>query len=309
MASTLKQSGAALLKRKRIAARDGRCPPLGAHMSIAGGYFNAVLAARGAGCDTVQLFTKNNNQWRAKPLSDEDVRLFAQTLRDTGIQTPIAHDSYLINLASPDAALWEKSIDGFVVEIQRCEALGLKYLVTHPGSHLTSTVEQGLARVAAALDECHARTRGARVQVLLEITAGQGTNLGHRFEHLAAIIELVRDPERLGVCFDTCHAFAAGYAMGTQRDYRATMRELDATIGIKLVKAFHLNDSKRELGSRVDRHEHIGRGKLGLAPFRFLLNDLRFRRVPMCLETPKGMENGKDLDVINLRTLRRLIRK
>lgn len=277
-------------------------------MSIAGGYFNAVLAARAAGCETVQLFTKNNNQWRGKPMTDEDARLFRDALRDCGINSPTAHNCYLINLASPDDAMWKQSIDAMVQEIRRAEWLGLKYLVAHPGSHLTSTVEAGLTRVAAALDECHAQTPRATVQVLLEITAGQGSNLGHRFEHLATILTQVRDPDRLGVCFDTCHAFAAGYAMSNEAEYRATMRELDRTIGVKLVKAFHLNDSKREFASRVDRHEHIGRGYLGLRPFRFILNDPRFRRVPMYLETPKGIEKGKDLDVINLRTLRRLVR-
>ena len=277
-------------------------------MSIAGGYHNAVLAAQAAGCDTVQLFTKNNNQWRGKPMTDEDARLFRQAIGDSGIKSPTAHNCYLINLASPDATMWKKSIDAMVDEVRRSELLGLTYLVTHPGSHLDSSVEAGLARVARSLDEVHAQTRGAAVQILLEITAGQGTNLGHRFEHLAMILELVRDPDRLGVCFDTCHAFAAGYAMGNEADYRETMRELDRTIGIKQVKAFHLNDSKREFGSRVDRHEHIGRGHLGLAPFRFLLNDPRFLRSPMYLETPKGLENGKELDVINLQTLRRLVK-
>jgi deoxyribonuclease-4 len=293
---------------ERPSPKTGRKGPLlGAHMSIAGGYHNAVLAALKAGCDTVQLFTKNNNQWRAKELTADDARLFAETLRETGIQTPTAHDCYLINLASPDPAMWKKSIDAFVIEIQRAEALGLEYLVTHPGSHLDCGVDAGLLRVVQALDEAHAQTRDARVQVLLEITAGQGTNLGHRFEHLAAILDQVRDPDRLGICFDTCHAFAAGYPLSTERDYRATVRELDRTVGLKLVKAFHLNDSKRELGSHVDRHEHIGRGCIGLAAFRFLLNDPRFRRTPMYLETPKGTVKGKDLDVINLRTLRRLI--
>ncbi len=276
-------------------------------MSIAGGYHNAVLAAQRAGCHTVQVFTKNNNQWRAKELTDQDVRLFSESVTTTGIQLPIAHDSYLINLASPDAALWQKSVDAMVVEVLRSEALGLHYLVTHPGSHLSNSVAAGLQLVARALDEVHGQTRGVRVRVLLESTAGQGTNLGHRFEHLAAVLDAVRDPDRLGVCLDTCHAFAAGYAMGTARAYRATMRELDRTVGLGLVKAFHLNDSKRERGSRVDRHEHIGRGRLGLAPFRFLLNDPRFHTVPMYLETRKGTENGEDLDVINLRTLRGLV--
>jgi deoxyribonuclease-4 len=275
---------------------------------MAGGYHNAVLAAQSAGCDTVQLFTKNNNQWRGKPMTDDDARLFRESIRETGVRIPTAHNCYLINLASPDNAMWKRSIDAMVDEIRRSEMLGLTYLVAHPGSHLESTVETSLRRVAAALDECHAQTRGATVQILLEITAGQGTNLGHRFEHLATILDLVRDPDRLGVCFDTCHAFAAGYPMGSEPDYRRTMRELDRTIGIKLVKAFHLNDSKREFGSRVDRHEHIGRGHLGVRPFRFLLNDPRFRRVPMYLETPKGIEKGKDLDVINLQKLRRLVK-
>jgi deoxyribonuclease-4 len=277
-------------------------------MSIAGGYHNAVRAAHAAGCDTVQLFTKNNNQWRGKLMTDEDARQFRDAFGESKLKLPTAHNCYLINLASPDELLWKKSIDAMVDEVRRSELLGLKYLVSHPGSHLTSTVDAGLRRVASALDEIHAQTRDAAVQILLEITAGQGTNLGHRFEHLATILSLVRDPDRLGVCFDTCHAFAAGYAMGTEADYRATMRSLDQTVGIKLVKAFHLNDSKREFGSRVDRHEHIGRGHLGLAPFRFLLIDPRFRRTPMYLETPKGTERGRDLDVINLRTLRRLVR-
>lgn len=298
------------MKRTRLTHRASRRGPLlGAHMSMAGGYHNAVLAAQTAGCATVQLFTKNNNQWRGKPMTDDDARMFREAIRETGVQIPTAHNCYLINLASPDAAMWKRSIDAMVDEIRRSEMLGLTYLVAHPGSHLESSVDVGLRRVAAALDELHAQTPGAAVQILLESTAGQGTNLGHRFEHLATILDLVRDPDRIGVCFDTCHAFAAGYAMGTAADYRATMRELDKTVGIKQVKTFHLNDSKREFGSRVDRHEHIGRGQLGLAPFRFLLNDPRFRRTPMYLETPKGTEKGRDLDVINLRTLRRLVRK
>jgi deoxyribonuclease-4 len=277
-------------------------------MSIAGGYNNAVLAAAKAGCDIVQIFTKNNNQWRAKPLTDEDVSRFNESIRATGIQSSFAHNCYLINLASPDGTLWKKSIDAMVIEIQRCDALGLLYLVSHPGSHMQSSVAEGLRRVAAAIDEVHAQTPGARVQVLLEITAGQGTNLGHRFEHLAEILQRVHDPERLGICFDTCHAFAAGYPLTTPRQYHATMAELDCVIGLGLVKAIHLNDSKRELGSRVDRHEHIGRGQLGLKAFRHLLNDARFRQVPMCLETPKGVERGKDFDVINLAALRRLVK-
>jgi deoxyribonuclease-4 len=277
-------------------------------MSIAGGYENAVHSAVKAGCDAVQLFTKNNSQWYAKPLTEHDVSRFGEALRSNRLRSYFAHNSYLINLASPDSLLWKRSIDALVIELERCDALGLTYLVAHPGSHMESSVDAGLRRIALALDEAHTQTRGARVQLLLEITAGQGTNLGHRFEHLAEILHRVQDPDRLGICFDTCHAFAAGYGMSTPREYQWTMNELDRLVGLSRVKAVHLNDSKRELGSRVDRHEHIGRGHIGLKGFRCLLNDERFRNVPMCLETPKGTERGRDLDVVNLTTLRRLLK-
>jgi len=280
---------------------------LGAHMSISGGYYKSVEAAQRAGCDCVQLFTKNNNQWRAKELTDQDAELFQTALRDLKIAHPIAHDSYLINLASPDQELWQKSVDAFVVELLRAEKLGIPYVVTHPGAFTTSSEEEGLTRVAEALDEVHRQTPKIKSQCLLETTAGQGSTLGWRFEHLASIIDQVRHPERLGVCVDTCHIFAAGYEFGTKSDYSKTMKALDQAVGIERVKAFHLNDSKRELGSRVDRHEHIGEGCLGLEPFRLLLNDRRFRKVPMYLETPKGERGGEDLDIMNLRTLRGLI--
>ena len=282
---------------------------LGAHQSIAGGYYKAVEAAARTGCDCVQLFTKNNNQWRAKELTDDDAQRFQHALTRLGITHPIAHDSYLINLASPDKELWKKSVDAFVIELQRAERLGIPYVVTHPGAYTTSSEEAGLAAIARALDEVHRQTRGIGAQCLLETTAGQGSNLGWRFEHLAAVLDGVRDPDRLGVCFDTCHVFAAGYPMGTEKEYKTTMRALNKTVGVKLIRAFHLNDSLRPLGSRVDRHARIGRGEMGKEPFRFLLNDRRFRRVPMYLETPKGEEKGKNLDTINLRTLRRLIAK
>lgn len=282
---------------------------LGAHMSIAGGYYKAVEIAHDCGCDCVQLFTKNNNQWRAKELTDEDVERFQAALAELKITHPVAHDSYLINLASPDGALWKRSIDAFVVELQRAERLGIPYVVAHPGAYTTSSEEKGLKRIAKALDTVHAQTRGIAACCLLETTAGQGSNLGWRFEHLAAILDAVKDPERLGICFDTCHVFAAGYPLGTEKEYKATMRELNKTVGVKRIKAFHFNDSKRELGSRVDRHEHIGEGRLGLEPFRHLLNDRRFRKVPMYLETPKGERNGTSLDVMNLATLRGLIEK
>ncbi|REK40858.1 MAG: deoxyribonuclease IV, partial [Planctomycetota bacterium] len=269
-------------------------------MSIAGGYYKAVEEAHRCKCDCVQLFTKNNNQWRAKEITDEDAARFQSTLKELGVAHPISHDSYLINMGSPDKALWKKSIDAFIVELQRADQLGIPYVVAHPGAYTDSSEEAGLAAIVRALDEVHRQTHGATACCLLETTAGQGSNLGWRFEHLATILDGVKDPDRLGVCFDTCHVFAAGYPLGTEKEYKETMRQLNKTVGVKKVKAFHLNDSKKEFGSRVDRHEHIGQGHLGIEPFRHLLNDRRFRKTPMYLETPKGDRNGTPWDVVNL---------
>ncbi|HEY1599725.1 MAG TPA: deoxyribonuclease IV [Pirellulales bacterium] len=300
---------------------------LGAHMSMAGGYHKAVVRANAVGCDCVQIFlapprqflvgqrvaqsgrllTKNNNQWRAKPITDDDVTRFRTALVELKIKHPIAHDSYLINLASPDDVLWQKSIEAFIEELRRAELLGIPYVVTHPGASTTSDEATGLRRIIQALDEVHAQTPGITSQCLLENTAGQGSCLGWKFEHLGTIIAGVKAPDRLGVCIDTCHTFAAGYPLGTKTEYQATMSALDKHVGLKRVKAFHLNDSKKELGSRVDRHAHIGEGFLGIEPFRLLLNDSRFRRIPMYLETPKGLVNGEELDAINLTRLRGLI--
>lgn len=280
---------------------------LGAHMSIVGGYFRAVEVARERGCDCVQLFTKNNNQWRAKELTDEDAEKFQSALARLGIRYPIAHDSYLINLASPDPALWSKSVDALAIELLRAEKLGIPYVVAHPGAFTDSCEQQGLERIIQALDAIHRQTAGIKARVLLENTAGQGSCLGWRFEQLGEILRGVADRKRLGVCIDTCHAFAAGYPLQTAEQYSDTMAQLDATVGIEHVKAIHLNDSKQPLGSRVDRHEHIGRGKLGVEPFRHLLNDQRFRETPMYLETAKEKEEDEEMDVVNLRVLRGLI--
>lgn len=289
-------------------------PLFGAHMSIAGGLHNALLAAQSLGMETVQLFTASPQIWSVRPGSDGSswvshelpgVDLFRKTLRGSRLKCATAHDSYLINLASPREDLFRRSIEAFVVELHRAEQLGLKYLVTHPGAHLDADEDVGLRQVARALDEVHARCPGFRVQVLLETTAGQGTTLGHRFEHLARILSLVADPGRIGVCLDTCHVFAAGYALNPEAEYRATMKEFDRQIGLKRLRVFHVNDSKKPQGSRVDRHAHLGQGYLGLEPFRFLVNDPRFRNRPMILETPK-MENGEEMDPINLGVLRRL---
>lgn len=276
-------------------------------MSIAGGYDKAVELARAAGCDCVQLFTKNNNQWRAKTISDAEACQFRERITEFRIAPPLSHSSYLLNLASPDRLLWEKSIEAYIIELERAEQLGIPSVVVHPGAHMAAGEEQGIANVVAALNRVLAQTADLACQVLLETTAGQGSCIGHRFEHLAAILAGVTTPQRVGVCFDTCHVFAAGYPLDSRRQYTATIKEFDRLIGLDRLKAFHLNDSKRPLGSRVDRHEHIGRGELGVEPFRHLLNDRRFRDTPMYLETPKGKERGQDLDVINLRTLRGLV--
>jgi deoxyribonuclease-4 len=282
-------------------------PLFGAHMSIAGGCHQALLTARSYGCDTVQLFTKNSNQWNGKELTPDDIRNFRQTLRRTRLRLPMAHDSYLINLASPDEGLYRRSIEAFALEMQRAECLGLRYLVTHPGAHTGSGEEAGLTRVATALDEIQRRCAGFRVQVLLETTAGQGSSLGHRFEHLAGILSRMAKAERVGICLDTCHVFAAGYALAPESEYRVTLRAFDKLIGLRRLRAFHLNDSMKPLGSHVDRHAHIGRGCLGLEPFRLLVNDRRFRNRPMVLETPKEEATEGDMDRVNLDVLRGLV--
>lgn len=276
-------------------------------MSIAGGFDRAVHRARRCGCDCLQLFTKNNNQWKAAEIAPERASQFRNALVELDIRHPVAHVSYLINLASPDQTLWQRSIDAMVIELWRAETLGIPYVITHPGSYTTSSERRGLRRIIQALDHVLQQAKHWRVRCLLETTAGQGSCLGSSFEHLATILDGVRDPDRLGVCFDTCHVFAAGYPMGTLTEYRATMRQFDGLIGLKRIRAFHLNDSRRECGSRVDRHAHIGRGSMGLAPFGHLLRDRRFQKIPMYLETPKGDEDGVDLDVVNLGTLRSLL--
>ncbi len=282
-------------------------PPLGAHMSIAGGYYKAVEAAAHYGMDTVQLFTKNNNQWRAKELTDEDAALFRSALRRLKIKYPIAHDSYLINLASPNMELWNKSVDALKVELLRAEKLGIRYVVAHPGAFVDSSETRGIARIGKALNQIHRDLSDVKARILLENTAGQGTNLGWRLEHLRAMIDKVNDPKRVGVCIDTCHLFAAGYPMRSREEYEETIGQIATTVGLRRVKAFHLNDSKRPLGSRVDRHEHIGRGEIGLEPFRHLLNDPRFAKTPMYLETAKEEIDGEEMDAVNLRVLRSLV--
>lgn len=286
-------------------------PLIGSHLSIAGGYYKAVRKAAELELDCVQLFTKNNNQWKAKPISEEDISLFKTALDETGIKLPISHDSYLINLASADDELWNKSIEAMVIELERAAMLGIDNVVAHPGSHLGAGEEAGLARIAAALDIVFDRTAALSTCIALETTAGQGTNLGAAFEHLQSLIEQCSFADRLTACMDTCHVFAAGYPLAPKKQYMETMKHFDQCVGFDRLVAVHVNDSKKGLGSRVDRHEHIGRGCLGIEPFELLMNDRRFAKIPLYLETFKGTdeETGEDWDLINARALRSLVKK
>jgi deoxyribonuclease-4 len=278
---------------------------LGAHESIAGGLHKAFDRARSVGCETVQIFVKPNRSWAVKPLSEEDVARFEAWAGETGISPVVGHTSYLLNLGTHDEALWAKSRDMLIIELERCEALEVPWLVLHPGSHVGAGEEAGLAQVAQALGEVHAATPGFRARILLETTAGQGTSLGCRFEHLAWLMEHTLEGERLGVCLDTCHVFAAGYELRTTAGYAATMEAFDRIIGLKRLHAIHLNDSKGNLGSRKDRHEHIGKGNIGLEGFRHVMNDSRLAGLPALLETPKGDDLHEDRE--NLAVLRSLI--
>jgi deoxyribonuclease-4 len=290
-----------------IAAKiSSAAPRLGAHMSVAGGLERALLRGRESGCEVIQIFSKNSNQWKAKLLSDEDVRAFESARKETGVFPAMVHASYLINLASPRPEEWQKSVDAFAVETERAEALGIPYLVVHPGAHLSSGEDAGAAQAARALNLLHHRMIGYRLKVLLEVTAGQGSCIGHRFEQIGLILDQVKEADRVGVCFDTCHVFAAGYDIRRPEGYEETMFALDRAVGLDRVLAFHLNDCKKSLGCRVDRHEHIGKGGIGLAAFECLVNDPRFFGLPMVLETPKGPDLKEDIE--NLDTLRRLFR-
>ena len=287
----------------RPPARD----ELGAHVSIAGGLHLALERGRELGCGAVQIFLKNQRQWAAKPLGADEVRAFRAARRTCGIAPVFAHASYLINLASPDAGAWRQAVDAFTDELERAEALALACVVIHPGSHMGTGPAAGLARIAAAVREALGRTRGYRVRIALENTAGAGGVLGRTFAELGALLDRAGRPRRLGVCLDTCHLFAGGYDVRTPAGYGEAMAECARMVGVERVLAFHLNDARAPLGSGLDRHEHIGRGELGLRPFRLLLGDARFRDVPKVLETPKEPEPIADLR--NLATLRRLRRR
>jgi deoxyribonuclease IV len=287
---------------------------IGAHMSIAGGLPMAVRRAVLHGCEALQIFSKSANQWRARPLPETEIREFRELMAVSGMFPAVAHASYLINLATRDPQLRTQSIASLGEELDRAEVLGLLGVVLHPGACTSGSEDEALTLVADAIRQVLAARRRGRPMVILEHTAGQGTSVGHRFEQLSGIIRRAGGARRIAVCLDTCHLVAAGYDIVSAPGYARTFAEFDASVGLDRLRVFHFNDSKTPLGSRVDRHEHIGKGKLGTAPFRRLLNDRRFARVPMLLETPKtegrrGTPELDPLDEMNLTVLRSLRRR
>lgn len=276
----------------------------GAHVSTSGGLARAFANGTAAGCDTIQIFSKNQQQWQSKPLSDAEISAFRQASAQSGMSPLVVHDSYLINLASPDDLLFAKSKNAFHDELVRCSQLGIPYLVTHPGAHVGSGVDTGLARIIAGLDAVLAMDGAPDVTVLLETTAGQGTTLGRSFAELAAIIAGSKYPERLAVCLDTCHILVAGYEFRTPESCAAMLAEFDATIGLSRLKVIHANDAQKDIGSHLDRHTHIGQGFVGLDGFRNLMRHPAVRAIPWILETPK--DTDPDDDIANLARLRAL---
>ena len=277
---------------------------LGAHMSISGGVSMAIERARSIRCTAMQIFVKNNMQWFAKPLTRDEIGAFLNHLQRGELFSVFAHANYLINLAATNPQFHANSIRALAQELVRADQLELPFLVLHPGAHLGAGEQAGLKKVVDSIDDVFRKIPKVKTRIALEITAGQGSCLGHRFEHLALIIANVREPERLRVCLDTAHLFAAGYDIGSKSGVRKTFREFDRVIGADRLVAIHVNDSKTTRGSRVDRHEHIGKGRIGLDAFRFIMRSARFSKIPKVLETPKGKDLAED--VINLKTLRRL---
>ena len=292
--------------QKAKAAGDLKHPLIGAHMSIAGGVSQALVRGRETGCECIQIFTKTSRQWAAKPYAKEEIEAFKRAQAESGIRVVVAHDSYLLNLGAPGELLRKKSVAGFIDELERCEQLGVPFLIAHPGSHVGSGEEAGIKTIARSIDEAHQACPGFKVKVALEITAGQGSNLGYKFEQMGQIFDAVKENERLRLCFDTEHAFAAGYDLRSDEGYERTFDELHRYIGVGRIVAFHINDSLKPFHSRVDRHEHIGKGHLGLDAFRRVLNDPRFAGIPMCLETEPGPEM-KDI-VADIKQLHRLLK-
>lgn len=266
---------------------------LGAHVPTAGGLAKAPAHGHSIGATAIQIFTRNQVQWAARPVAAEEAAAFRAALDGSGVGMVVAHGSYLVNLASPEAELRARSRAAFVADLARCHALGIPYLIFHPGAHMGAGEAVGLRTLVRSLDHVLARATALDVVPLLEVTAGQGSTLGHRFEHLAEVLARVRAPERLGVCLDTCHLFAAGYDIAGERGYEDTLARLERLVGLERVRALHLNDAKKGLGSRLDRHAPIGAGGLGLDVFRRLLRDPRLSGRPMVLETPGGLDGWR----------------
>lgn len=281
-------------------------PLFGAHESIEGGVFNALYRGRTATCQTIQMFNKSNSQWKAKALGTEEIDKYFAAIDETGITVACSHSSYLINLASADPKLNIISYKSFKEEVERCNRLRIPALVIHPGSHLGTGEEPGLIRIADNINRCLSEIADNTVAVCLETTAGQGSNLGYTFEQLAFILERIEDKAHVAVCLDSCHVFAAGYGLADKTEYEQTISAFDRIIGLDKLRILHLNDSKREKGAKVDRHEHIGKGQIGLEAFRNIVNDSRLRHIPMILETPKEDELLEDIE--NLKILRSLVR-
>jgi len=277
---------------------------LGAHMSIAGGVHMAIERGRSIRCTAIQMFVKNNMQWFARPLRKEEIRDFLNHAQRGELLSIFAHANYLINLAATNPQFHANSLRALAEELTRANQLELPFLVLHPGAHLGAGEEAGLGKIAKSIDRVLAKIPKVKTKIALETTAGQGSCLGEKFEHFAYIIDNVREPDRLCVCLDTAHVFAAGYDIGSEKAVRQTFRELDRIVGLDRLVAIHLNDSKTLRGSRVDRHEHIGQGRIGLDAFRFLMRDRHFKKIPKVLETPKGKDLAED--VVNLKTLRDL---
>jgi deoxyribonuclease-4 len=278
---------------------------IGAHTSTSGGIGKAVDLAASLGFTAMQIFSKNNTRWSQRPFKQSEIDEFKSKLHSSPIKFVCVHDSYLINLCATNKLFKEKSDNAFVDEIERCFQLGIEYLNFHPGAHCGAGEKEGIKVIAEALNIAHFKTTGMKVSSMLEVTAGQGSALGYRFEHIREIIDLVEDKSRTSVCIDTAHIFAAGYDIRTPEAYKKTIKEFDDIIGLNKLKCFHMNDSKKLLGSRVDRHDHIGSGQIGLSGFKNIMNDKKLAHVPKILETPKGKEHLEDVE--NIRILNSLI--
>lgn len=278
---------------------------LGAHISIADGFGESLIRGKNIGCDTIQIFVKSNIQWKARDIENFEIQEFFFNKRETKIDPVIAHSSYLINLASSNKRIRNLSIMSFIKELKIAKELKIQYFIFHPGYHKGAGLRKGIKLIAKALNQIISKDN-SRIIILLETTSGQGSSIGYRFEQLAEIISLVNKKKRIGVCFDTCHVFTAGYEIRNRTDSDKTLKKFEKIIGINKLKVFHFNDSKGDLGSRIDRHQHIGKGYLGLEPFRFILNDKRFQNIPMIIETPKN--HGYEKDIENLTILRALIK-